>query len=55
MRRYQMMSSFLALLIGLSGCRTVGNELSGDTTEAAYKDGLKTVQDTYAALDGGRQ
>ena len=51
MRRYQMMSSFLAFLIGLSGCGTAGNELSCDTTEAAYKDGLKTVQDTYAALD----
>ena len=51
MRRYQMMSSFLALLIGLSGCGTAGNELSGDTTEATGLSSETAAQGREAHTD----
>ena len=59
MRRYQMMSIFLALLIGLSGCGTAGNELSGDTTEATglssetAKQGREAHTDNLPELNFG--
>ena len=59
MRRYQMISIFLALVIGLSGCGTAGNELSGDTTEATglssetAKQGREAHTDNLPELNFG--